>query len=506
MADTELNSLRFPGLSDRYTIPQIDTTLSVSGAAADAKTTGDEIDELRTDLETLEQEGYPMASIQDAVDAWAEENQYEIVNAYVTPEMYGAKGDGVTDDTTAIQAAIDSGKPVCFSGSTYKITQTINIGAGGFLQGGYSVITGAANPMFLVQTYTSSQLHTSVPVTFSNFRLIGNGSNTLISVTKALKSTISNIEMRDFSVGVVFNAGYENLFQNLRFIGSSGSTAVQIISGGDSTFEHLYGMDCPIAIRDGSSGHNVFNDIHFWIKTQALYPGSIMIYDEAPGGPTGIFNEVYFDTYQKCYYKTGLAGAIFNNPRYLSNEDVATADDSTLFYIDNAEFTSDYSSRVRFNNLITSLANTTRCVFACNNTTIPVYLTFMPANATQRDRLILCNLVKDIDERQLARAECISLNSGFTITNGFAWKKDRRVYGDYVIQCSSALAAGSQTSIGAFLLPPFSAVNTFCITDTTEWGSSNIAYLYYSNSSIVVKPTTSGQTFIKLHFDYTMAL
>lgn len=42
---------------------------------------------------------------------------------YVTPEEYGAKGDGVTDDTEAIQNAIDSGLNVLFSKATYVVSK-----------------------------------------------------------------------------------------------------------------------------------------------------------------------------------------------------------------------------------------------------------------------------------------------------------------------------------------------------------------------------------------------
>jgi hypothetical protein len=43
---------------------------------------------------------------------------------FLTPEMYGAKGDGVTDDSTAIQAAIDAAgtTPVYLSRKTYAIS------------------------------------------------------------------------------------------------------------------------------------------------------------------------------------------------------------------------------------------------------------------------------------------------------------------------------------------------------------------------------------------------
>lgn len=48
--------------------------------------------------------------------------------AWVTPELFGAKGDGITDDTQAIQAAFDSNKNyIMFTKSDYRITEPITI-------------------------------------------------------------------------------------------------------------------------------------------------------------------------------------------------------------------------------------------------------------------------------------------------------------------------------------------------------------------------------------------
>lgn len=55
------------------------------------------------------------------------------INYYVTPEMFGAAGDGVTDDTEAIQAAIDTGIPVRFVSPSYVISETITISDNAFL-------------------------------------------------------------------------------------------------------------------------------------------------------------------------------------------------------------------------------------------------------------------------------------------------------------------------------------------------------------------------------------
>lgn len=66
-------------------------------------------------------------SLEDIGAASADElSDVKSAITYVTPEMFGAVGDGVTDDSNAIQAAINSGLPV-YMGKEYKIDTTINI-------------------------------------------------------------------------------------------------------------------------------------------------------------------------------------------------------------------------------------------------------------------------------------------------------------------------------------------------------------------------------------------
>lgn len=53
MANKPLKSIKFPGLPDTYTVPEIASTLAEAGKAADAKKVGDELSDLKADLNTV---------------------------------------------------------------------------------------------------------------------------------------------------------------------------------------------------------------------------------------------------------------------------------------------------------------------------------------------------------------------------------------------------------------------------------------------------------------------
>lgn len=73
---------------------------------------------------------------------------------YVTPEQYGAKGDGETDDTDAFQAACNSGYTVrMFSDSTYLLNGSVALTANTYIEGNNATvnISGDANYGLLLQ-------------------------------------------------------------------------------------------------------------------------------------------------------------------------------------------------------------------------------------------------------------------------------------------------------------------------------------------------------------------
>ena len=58
------------------------------------------------------------------------DNNRDTNHYYVTPEQFGAVGDGTNDDTNAINQSLASGKPVYFSAKTYKVSSSLTLQTG----------------------------------------------------------------------------------------------------------------------------------------------------------------------------------------------------------------------------------------------------------------------------------------------------------------------------------------------------------------------------------------
>lgn len=126
MANKPLKSIKFPGLSDTYTVPQVDDTLLVSGAAADAKKTGDEISSVKSDFNSsiALDESYIFdkvtVELPDVIKgnfeiSDASENNKVISGTYNVAELFGFKQgtftvNGVTFTVDGTTVTI-SGKP-----------------------------------------------------------------------------------------------------------------------------------------------------------------------------------------------------------------------------------------------------------------------------------------------------------------------------------------------------------------------------------------------------------
>ncbi len=225
----------------------IDPTLSLSGKAADAAKVGEAVGQIKEDLEVLNQGGLNLKDevIGKNVTDWLDKHPEAtttvqngslteakisptfllyIKKDYVTPEMFGAVGDGVTDDYNALQSWINSYRYKLLPSKTYCTSKMLTVNNSQKIEGAYrdfSIIKMIGNENYILNI---KSINTVVDnITFDCNNLCGGiaikdfeTDDTRITGSKIRNCAVRNIGAN--SIGMLLDCanGY-NYFDNNSF-------------------------------------------------------------------------------------------------------------------------------------------------------------------------------------------------------------------------------------------------------------------------------------------------
>lgn len=126
------------------------------------------------------------------------------IKDYVTPEMFGAVGDGLTDDSDAVQSAIDNGLIVYCEG-TYLV-KDIKINKTTHIHGGSFINNGSSNYMIEVDDENGD----IDDVVLENMIIDGQSSSNGIMLNYCMNAIIKNVEVKNIkassdTIGIYIN-------------------------------------------------------------------------------------------------------------------------------------------------------------------------------------------------------------------------------------------------------------------------------------------------------------
>lgn len=226
-------------------------------------------------------------------------------NDGITPEMFGAVGDGVADDTTAIQRAFteaaEKNETVVFGyGKKYAVSSTLNVTKRHNIQGNGAIIIAQAAMGDVIRINTGTKHVTSVigkgllnNLTIDGNKLAQNG----IYVQHATGFSLQNLDvLRFLSHGIHIASGFELFCDNIRLSTGLGKGYTTIGTVGiymgtsDSHFSNIVPINTEIGIVD-KKGANFYYGIHPWNTEAEIIPTSIMFDVYGPIWAVNCYND-----------------------------------------------------------------------------------------------------------------------------------------------------------------------------------------------------------------------
>ncbi len=236
---------------------------------------------------------------------------------FVNVKEYGAKGDGVTDDTAAINLAMLQKGTIYFPPGTYLISDTLKLykrlNNSLFLDNACIKAAATIVPMLSVAYYetdedTSGFVNYPSQIVYGNgfFDCSNNGSTAIKLTNKAVYAQITNIQVRNCSNGIGIIVGEEPAVSlqaeliNVKIYGKDSAlpgTALQV-NAYDCVFNNIYLYLCRVGGEINHTG-NTFDFVHVWCHSYNAWNPDV--YRETRGfiiiGIT-TFKTLYLDS---CY-------------------------------------------------------------------------------------------------------------------------------------------------------------------------------------------------------------
>ncbi len=247
----------------------------------------------------------------------------------VTPQDFGAVGDGVADDTTAIQAAIDSGNNVQIPKGTYKISSTIK------LVNDYQKLEGSGKNTVLENSTTSARLfqigdtgNSGVAGQFcslSNITLKGNSNTTeglaILSIVDdsiaraARDVSLTDVRIQDVGAGYGLRVSAWELSTIALTIFDCNKGILLGSEANSCNFTNTYVTGCTNEAVDLPNRSSAPSNIVFTGLT-AQYSGGSTATVHIDDGNVILFDGLYLEANtatNNVYVSTNAKGVTFNN-------------------------------------------------------------------------------------------------------------------------------------------------------------------------------------------------
>lgn len=244
--------------------------------------------------------------------------------SYVTPEQFGAVGNGIYDDTIALQSAInfciESGKQlICQNGKTYCISDTLDLSNTNvcLINFNWATLKAIKTIDYMIKYDGKSNIRNDVKTLLTNVILDCNNKAGGLNLIYSFKFTLDNFLIKNCqTVAIWVQKGGAFICKNGTIVGNCTLNSRGIYNQtSDCHFNEIVIVDMQKCIFNG--GTNFYNKVHGWLTGKVT---NSIFFEHFAG--FGSLTQCQCDTYEVGYlmrtsYDLSLVACTYYNNYHL---------------------------------------------------------------------------------------------------------------------------------------------------------------------------------------------